>query len=185
MARAIEAARQASPSLVAMATTAVVVLFAKTAVGIGHIGDSRIYLRRAGEVQLLTRDHSVVQRMVSEGVLSAAEAKNHPNGHILTRSLGQQDAQMEVAILPMQPDDLLLLCSDGLWAAVPHAALLEELTRSGTEPEMVTKALLQRAIAAGAPDNVSIVAIHVLPHADVEPAVRIAAAPETERWSAL
>ncbi|MGI4757605.1 MAG: PP2C family protein-serine/threonine phosphatase [Janthinobacterium lividum] len=161
----IEAARQSQPSLAAMATTAAVVFLTATSVGIGHIGDSRIYLCRAGAVQLVTTDHSVVQRMVSEGVLSAEEAKNHPSGHILTRSLGQQDAQMDVATLELQPNDLLLLCSDGLWATVPFGALAEELARVGTELDTFTQALLQRTLAAGAPDNVSIVAIRILPDA--------------------
>ena len=180
--RQIEAARQAQPSLAAMATTAAVLFLTATSVGIGHIGDSRIYLCRAGAVQLLTADHSVVQRMVSEGVLSAEEAENHPSGHILTRSLGQKDAQLDVATLELQPNDLLLLCSDGLWAAVPHEALTEELARVDSEPDTIAEALLERTIAAGAPDNVSIVAVRLLKHVDVEsPRVKAGWASRAER----
>src|SRR5512147_2352291 len=82
---------------------------------IAHLGDSRAYLYRAGELKQLTRDHTLVQNLVQRGLIDAATALTHPERHILTKGLGMGVAMKpELTSTPVTPEDLLILCSDGL-----------------------------------------------------------------------
>lgn len=159
----IEQVRQTQPAFRAMASTAALFFLHGRSATVGHIGDSRIYLCRAGSMRLLTRDHSVVQTMVAEGILTEAEARTHPSGHILTRSLGQQDAKLDTAELELQPDDLILLCSDGLWACLSEEQISLALIHAGRDTEATVDMLLQLALKAGAADNISIVLVRMSP----------------------
>ena len=95
---------------------------------VGHVGDSRAYLLRERELMQMTRDHSVVQEMFEQGMLSAAEARVAANRHIITRAIGlQAEVEVDVRVLPSQPGDLMLLCSDGLSDMLDDRAILELL----------------------------------------------------------
>ncbi len=157
----IQTIRQTQPEFGAMASTVAAVLVQGQTATVGHLGDSRVYLARGGEVRLITRDHTVVQRMIDGGILTEDEARTHPSGHILTSSLGQVGAELDVATLALEQDDVLLLCSDGLWGYVSEAQLARELRRAAADPSITADALLLLALAAGAPDNVSIVLLRV------------------------
>jgi PPM family protein phosphatase len=124
---------------------------------VGHIGDSRAYLLRDGSLRQLTHDHSVVQRMVDEGLISAEEGRTHRSLNVLSRALGKQpDVELEIgALLLLRPDDVVLLCTDGLWGSLTDAQLLHEL--SIDRPALhAAETLVQLALEAGSEDNITV-----------------------------
>lgn len=122
------------------------------------VGDSRIYRLRAGEFSLLTRDHSIVQDLVDRGAITPEEAGRHPMAHVLSRAVGVQPA-VEPAYLgaDMEVGDRFLICSDGLSRVVPEALIAKRLAMRN--PSDAADRLLDDALAAGAPDNVSVIVI--------------------------
>lgn len=125
-------------------------------------GDSRVYrLRPRGALLRLTRDHSVVQGLIDAGQLTEAEAETHPQAHVLTRAVGAtEDLALDFAQVDLRSGDRFLLCSDGLTRPLPEGDLAELL--SGLRhPQAVCDALLDRVLAQGAPDNISIVVVDV------------------------
>ncbi|MDF0487864.1 protein phosphatase 2C domain-containing protein [Sphingomonas sp. H39-1-10] len=121
-------------------------------------GDSRVYRYRAGSLSLLTRDHSQVEQLVAAGLISQAEAAGHPMGHVLTRAVGVRDTVMldrvEIDVLP---DDIFLLCSDGLTRPVADVEIARWLGRE--RPERAATALLDLVLSRGAPDNVTLIVL--------------------------
>ncbi|MGK7862555.1 PP2C family protein-serine/threonine phosphatase [Falsiroseomonas sp. E2-1-a4] len=147
-------AAQAGPGR--MIATTLVVLLARG----GHfaclwVGDSRIYLLRDGAFTRLTRDHSLVQDLVDQGVLREDEAESHPQANIITRAVGAEGAlELDKTSARLAPGDLFLLCSDGLFKAVPEAEIGRMLA-DGFGAEL----LLQAALANGARDNVTAITV--------------------------
>lgn len=142
------------PESQGMGTTLTVVLIDDHLALIGHVGDSRAYLIRGGEIRQLTRDHSWVAERVRQGLLSDAEARQHQWRNIITNAVGTKPhVRLELSALTLQPGDRLLLGSDGLSLVLPDALLLQVI---GTMPpeEAVTE-LVRRANERGAPDNVT------------------------------
>ncbi len=139
-----------------MGTTGVALLFSPPrAVWIGWMGDSRAYLVRAGSARLLTRDHSLVADWIRSGILSADEADRHPRRNELTRALGSAEAvEAEVVELEVQPGDVLMLCSDGLWGSVQEEKIGDIL--ASMKPAPAARALVDVANANGGPDNITI-----------------------------
>jgi len=132
------------------------------ALAIAHIGDSRAYLYRQGQLAQLTVDHSYVQELVDDGQISQAQAAVHPQRHVLTRALGVEPV-VDVDLIPVEPrhGDRYLLCSDGLPREVPDeeiAAVLESVQ----DPGAAANTLVELAIAHGGSDNVTVVVIDVL-----------------------
>jgi protein phosphatase len=127
-----------------------------------HVGDSRLYLARGNSIARLTHDHSYVGRLVESGVLRAEEAESHPQRHILTAALG---AGMDVAAdapadpLQLEPGDVLILCTDGLWSLVSEGELLE-VVRSHTPP-LACEELVKLARERGGPDNITLQVLRV------------------------
>src|SRR5262245_51114172 len=145
-----------------MGTTAVALMFARGAgqTWIAWIGDSRCYRLRDGALEALTRDHSIVAEWIAMGVLKAEEAENHPRRNELTRAIGlAPDVSVEVAAVDARPGHRLLLCSDGLHASVQERPLKAAL--GGHPPDESARLLLERAHAAGGPDNIAILVIDV------------------------
>ena len=129
---------------------------------VGHVGDSRAYRLRAGELRCMTRDHSMVQQMVDDGLMSQAEAATSPNRNVITRALGLVGrVSVDVRSWVHRPGDLYLLCSDGLSDMVPEADIQSIL--AGSEPAgslaALARALIDRANDAGGYDNISVVLI--------------------------
>jgi serine/threonine protein phosphatase PrpC len=122
-----------------------------------HVGDSRAYLLRDGHLRQLTRDHSVMERMVSEGLLTPAQAREHPDASVLTRALGQPaNVSLDIAEIELQPGDSLLLCSDGLWAYAQHAEMEAIAASEALSASAAAAALLSLALEGGGGDNISI-----------------------------
>ena len=119
-------------------------------------GDSRAYRIRDGQITRLTRDHSLVQDLVSAGMLDPSEAENHPNANVITRAVGvAEELRIDVERGDARPADLFLLASDGLTRLVEDSELVAELT--SRQPEEAADKLVETVLARGAPDNVSII----------------------------
>jgi serine/threonine protein phosphatase PrpC len=121
-------------------------------------GDSRAYLYRAGALKRLTRDHSVVQGMIDAGAISEERASSHPRANVITRAVGaHEQLNLESANGAIHAGDRFLLCSDGLTRVVTDRELAEAMIRAPLEA--AAERLLERALARGAPDNVTLILI--------------------------
>jgi serine/threonine protein phosphatase PrpC/cytoskeletal protein RodZ len=140
-----------------MGSTVVLCVVHGDTVTYAHMGDSRAYLVRDRQLRQLTRDHSVMERLVSQGVLTPAQAREHPDASVLTRALGQSgEVSLDVAEIRLHPYDGILLCSDGLWAYAQHAEMEAVATSNGLSPTAISEALLNLALKGGGGDNISI-----------------------------
>jgi PPM family protein phosphatase len=127
-----------------------------------HIGDSRVYLLRDGELFQITHDHTMVQSMVDEGRLSPEEAASHPQRSLLVRALGQgAHTTPDMRLHDAQREDRYLLCSDGLSTVVPTEEIGRVLSEI-REPQQAVRELIALANGSGGPDNVSCVVADVL-----------------------
>ena len=145
---------EAHPESRGMGTTLTVVLLDDHVALIGHVGDSRAYLIRAGKIRQLTRDHSWVAERVRQGLLSDAEAKQHQWRNIITNAVGTRpELTLELSALILQLGDRLLLCSDGLTLLLADELLLQ--LAGSAPPEEAVAELVRRADERGSPDNVT------------------------------
>ena len=160
--RAIREEVARRPDLQGMGTTLTLVeLTPEGKARFGHVGDSRAYLLRDGELKQLTEDHTVAAEYVALGQLSAEEAVDHPQSHMLTRCLGlTRFVNVDEFDLDLRTRDRLLLCSDGLNSMVAADGISESLT-GGTADEAAWK-LVEVANKAGGHDNTSVIVIDVL-----------------------
>ncbi len=165
-----------------MGTTAVAVYAAGDRFTTAHVGDSRVYQVRDGEVVWRTTDHTRVQKMVEKGIISQAEAKEHPDANVVTRALGYREtadgepieADVGAKPLRMQPGDALVLCSDGLYDGVTDDEIAATVT--GVDVESAAVALVDFANRRGGHDNIT---VSVLRYGDEAP--RAAAAPAKKK----
>ena len=144
-----------------MGATAVAVLIEPPDAAIAWVGDSRVYLWEGGRLRQLTKDHSLVQRLVDIGQISAEEARDHEHKNVITRSLGARTsgpAGAEGLKLRLKRGDRLMLCSDGLTAHVEDSAIAEILARRG-DPAEASRELVVAANAGGGSDNISVIVI--------------------------
>ncbi|GAA1949351.1 PP2C family protein-serine/threonine phosphatase [Microbacterium aquimaris] len=150
------------PELAGMGTTVSALLMVDDLAVIAHIGDSRIYLYRDGSLTQITTDHTFVQRLVDSGRITPEEARYHPRRSVLMRVLGDMDPdpELDTFIMPTQPGDRWLLCSDGLSGVVDDAHTQKALA-AGNAPGRTADTLLKQALDGGAPDNVTIVLVDV------------------------
>jgi protein phosphatase len=150
------------PELTGMGTTFSGLIRVGNQVAIAHIGDSRIYLLRDGELSQITADHTFVQRLVDSGRITPEEAAVHPRRSVLMRVLGDVDAAPEIdtSILDTRDGDRWLLCSDGLSSYVAEEKILGVL-RSTEDPDEAARMLVRESLDAGAPDNVTVVILDI------------------------
>jgi serine/threonine protein phosphatase PrpC len=147
-----------------MGTTIVAVRFGGTperpVAEVAHVGDSRAYLLRGGNLRPLTEDHSLVAELVRSGELTRDQAAEHPQKNLITRALGaEEEVDVDTAILPVEAGDRILLCSDGLSDMVPEGRISEILADSLGDPEVTARRLLSAALDAGGTDNVTVVVV--------------------------
>jgi protein phosphatase len=145
-----------------MGTTVTALLFAGDEVALLHVGDSRGYLLRAAALSRLTRDDTFVQALVDRGMITAADARQHPQRSIITQAVQGGDFEPTGAIFTPQPGDRYLLCSDGLSDYVTDEAIEATLVEY-TDPQRCAEQLIALALRAGAPDNVTVVVCDTLP----------------------
>ncbi len=126
---------------------------------VAHVGDSRAYMLRKGTLHQITTDHSLVQELLQKGQITAEEAVNHPQKNVITRALGT-DAGVEIDLyeFAVQPEDMLLLCTDGLSNMLQVDELVAALAEfQGCSLERLTEQLVQKANAKGGVDNITAV----------------------------
>jgi PPM family protein phosphatase len=127
-----------------------------------HVGDSRVYRLADGEFEQLSTDHSVVQELVDAGMISADAATVHPQRHLVTRALGVgAAAEADVTLLPLEPGQRFLICSDGLSGELRDPEIAELLARA-PDAETAARELVGTAAERGASDNVTAVVVEVL-----------------------
>ncbi|MEV6970982.1 MerR family transcriptional regulator [Hamadaea sp. NPDC051192] len=144
-------------------TTLTALVWSGSQLGLAHIGDTRVYLLRDGQLFQLTHDHSYVQSLVDSGRLTDDEAMAHPQRAQLIRALTNEGAaEPDLSVREARAGDRYLLCTDGLFAVVDKDAIRTSLARSVGAGEVVDD-LIARAYAAGAPDNVACVVADVVP----------------------
>lgn len=144
-----------------MGTTITALLLGDDELTIAHVGDSRAYRLRDGELERLTRDHSLVGEMVRRGAITEAEAEVHPQRSILTRALGPED-EVEIDTLShgVKGGDIYLICSDGLTGMVDEATIAKEMG-SGKPMQEIAETLIAKANENGGVDNITVVAFKV------------------------
>jgi serine/threonine protein phosphatase PrpC len=158
------------PELAGMGTTVTALLRSGRRLVLAHIGDSRAYLLRDGEISQVTHDHTFVQHLVDEGRITAEEADRHPQRSVIMRVLGdvESDGAADVSVREAQVGDRWLLCSDGLSGVVSTETLRDTL--AGTpDPGECADQLIQLALRAGAPDNVTCIVADVVEAATAPP----------------
>jgi protein phosphatase len=148
----------ARPECLGMGTTLVAAVICDGRLTVAHVGDSRAYLLRDGVLRRITADHSIGQKMLLEGRMTTAQIRRLPARGILTRALGidADPPRADVALLDWLPDDLLLLCSDGLTDSLDDDHLAAVLARPGITRAGAAGELMAAALAAGCIDNITL-----------------------------
>lgn len=147
----------ADPTLAGMGTTMTLLLIVDNKAIMSHVGDSRLYMLRHGEIHQLSSDHTLANELRQSGTLTAEEAANSKYNHVLTRTIGQQKSvQVESLLFDLMPDDICLLCSDGLSNYFDKADTLREFLASET-PATVPAELINYANSRGGADNITLV----------------------------
>lgn len=140
-----------------MGCTAELLAFCEDGFYLGHVGDSRTYRLKNGQLKQLTQDHTLVQEQLREGLITADSLRRHPLRHVISRGVGlQRDLELDILRGKTVRGDLFLLCSDGLTDMVTDEMILDILATDGSLPEKVDR-LIDAANAAGGDDNVTVV----------------------------
>lgn len=141
-----------------MGTTCTAVVIRQDRFWFAHVGDSRLYLFRQGKMRRITRDHSYVNQLIEHGLISSDEAEHHPQRNVLTSALGisRDEVPTEISFQPflLQPGDLLLLCTDGLWTHVSDREMLAIV--GARSPADACAELVRLAKERGGSDNITV-----------------------------
>jgi len=150
-----------SQDLRGMATTASAILFGAKRACVAHVGDSRVYVLRDGELHQITHDHSWVEEQVRAGTLTPSAARQHPWRNVVTRALsGGEDPEVDVKDITPAAGERYLLCSDGLFSVLGDDRIRELLGGAGTL-EQVCQELVKAANAGGGPDNITTLVLQI------------------------
>lgn len=160
---AIYNAAESQPQYAGMGTTLVLALFHDNKVTVAHIGDSRLYRLRDGELAQLTKDHSLLQEQIDAGMITVEDARHSQNKNLVTRALGvDPEVETEIHDHDALPGDIFLLCSDGLNDMVEDEETAMTLQVLGANLELAATQLIQMANDNGGRDNVSVILVKVL-----------------------
>ena len=151
---------EADPALDGMGTTLTALLFAGNRLGLVHVGDSRCYLLRGGQLSQITRDDTFVQALVDEGRLTAEEASSHPQRSLLLHALNGGDLEPDLSVREARVGDRYLLCSDGLTDVVTTETIFDTLQIE--TPHACAERLVDLALRGGGPDNVTVIVADVI-----------------------
>lgn len=171
------------PDAAGMGTVLTALLVDETAgtIAVGHVGDSRAYRIRAGALEQLTPDHSLVGELMRAGRLSTEEAEQHPHRSVITRAVGTEPiVEVHTDVLDALPGDLYLICSDGLTDLVRDERILELLASSEDNPEAAVQSLVDAANTAGGIDNITVVLFEILDGDPIPPPPPAAPAEEPD-----
>jgi len=143
-----------------MGTTMILAVIAKEMMHVAHVGDSRLYLIRNGEITKITTDHSYIEELVKSGSITREQAEKHPHKHLITRALGiPGDIEVDKYELNIMEEDCFVLCTDGLTNMISE----EEIKRIalGETPENACRKLIEAANRNGGEDNVTVIVIKI------------------------
>lgn len=158
--RVIFEAAKARPEYAGMGTTIVATLAHGDRFIVAHVGDSRIYRIRGGVIAQLSRDHSFVQQQVDCGSLSPTEAQRSQYRHMITRALGlKESVDVDLGEHAARPDDIILLCSDGLSDLLDDEEILNAVEACGADLERACETMVDRANAKGGDDNITVLTV--------------------------
>jgi len=145
-----------------MGTTMVSLMVVDQKVGfLANVGDSRGYLLREGSLHQVTKDHSLVQKMVERGRITAEEARHHPHSNILLRTVGtERDIDIDIFRVEFEPGDKVVMCSDGLWGEVEDRDI-ESILNTYNDPRIAARELVRAAHHGGGKDNVTLMIVSV------------------------
>ncbi len=161
--KVIHQTAKSQPQCEGMGTTIVACLFYDNRVSIAHVGDSRLYRMRDGQFEQVTMDHSLLQELVDRGFYSPEEAARSTNRNYVTRALGvEPGVEVSICELEAAPDDVYLLCSDGLSDMVEDEDINLTISTFGANLDVAGKQLIQLSNDNGGKDNISIILAHVL-----------------------
>jgi PPM family protein phosphatase len=147
------------PTYRGMGTTLTAALIEGRRLHVAHVGDSRAYLLRHGELAQITDDHTLVQHLIDEGQITREEATTHPQRSIITRAIGvSRDIEVDAVSIELEPGDQILLCSDGLTGVVEDEVIAAELLRAD-DPDETLRRLIAAANQGGGPDNITAVLV--------------------------
>jgi protein phosphatase len=159
--RAIFNAANANPQYAGMGTTLVVAVFREGQLRLGHVGDSRAYRLRGGQLSQITRDHSLLQEQIDAGLITPEQAVFSANKNLVTRAVGVEDTVLlETHLHEVQPGDIYLMCSDGLSDMLDDATMAQ-LLQKHDELASAGQALIAAANEAGGKDNIALVLVRV------------------------
>lgn len=145
-----------------MGTTMTVALVEGGEVAFGHVGDSRAYMIREGQIEQLTDDHSLVAELVRSGRLTPEEADSHPQRSVITRAVGTEpDVDVDTFTIRPSPGDLFLICSDGLTDMVDDRTIIDAVDRHRSNLDDAAKALVSAANRGGGEDNITVVLLEL------------------------
>ncbi|MBA1836490.1 SpoIIE family protein phosphatase [Corynebacterium sp. zg912] len=167
---AIEASVAEHPEQAGMGTTLTGLMFNGRDLGLIHVGDSRGYLLRGGELRQLTVDDTFVQSLVDEGKLAPEDVSTHPQKSLILKAYTGRPVEPHLELIEVQPGDRLLLCSDGLSDPVTRETI--EIALGDGTPEMAAQRLIELALRSGGPDNVTVVVAEVVESHGSEEATR-------------
>ncbi|HVN41469.1 MAG TPA: Stp1/IreP family PP2C-type Ser/Thr phosphatase [Steroidobacteraceae bacterium] len=154
---------RSQPNCEGMGTTVVAGLFFNNMLTVAHVGDSRMYRLRAGKLEQVTQDHSLLQELVVRGFYTPEEAARATAKNYVTRALGvEPTVEVEIKELPVEKDDLYLLCSDGLSDMVEDDDIQLTINTFGANLEILAKQLVTLSNDNGGRDNISVVLVRVL-----------------------
>jgi PPM family protein phosphatase len=164
-----------------MGTTMTLALVESDRVIFGHVGDSRAYLIREGQIEQLTDDHSLVAELVRSGRLSPEEAESHPQRSVITRAVGTEaDVDVDIFSIRPEPGDLFLICSDGLTDMVDDETIIRAVEKHRENLDEAAKALVGAANRVGGEDNITVVFFEVRESERLEDTAVTAAAPAVD-----
>ncbi len=167
--RRVYARANTDPATSGMGTTMTVALVEGQVVTIGHVGDSRAYLVRAGRLEQLTEDHSLVNELLKSGKLSPQEAETHPQRSVITRAVGTDpDVDVDAFRVDALEGDVFLLCSDGLTDMVDDEGILDVVERYHDDLDRVAKSLVSAANRGGGEDNITVIAFTMTADGDTQ-----------------
>lgn len=154
---------RARSKLKGMGTTIVLLAIVSAPVSVAylaHVGDSRAYRFRLGTLTPLTKDHTLIEKYLERGILTTESAKTHPERHVLTRALGVgATVKPTITAFPILPDDLILLCSDGLTKMLEDEDIRTVFAAGELDPTQVCNRLVTAALDRGGEDNVTVVVV--------------------------
>lgn len=143
-----------------MGTTATAIYIEKNIVLWAHVGDTRLYHIRDGNMRQVTTDHSLVSELVEEGKITVEESIQHPNKNILTRAVGTSpDIEVDIGAFDIKSKDVLLLCSDGLTNMVSDEDILKTVTHFAEKVSSTVDDLILQANVAGGHDNITVIIV--------------------------